>query len=136
LGNFQTTPSEELDDRLIVLELLLNFAELLLDSSPTLRITDEELLDFAELDDTLVSFSSFDDEDFAFSLLDEFFWTLELEDFVKLLLDSSAFGFRMTDEELFSFFDELLFSTLIGSSSGLTDLSPFSPHAARNNSIK
>jgi hypothetical protein len=38
----------------------------------------------------LVSVSSFDDEDFAFSLLDEFFWTLELEDLVELLLDPIA----------------------------------------------
>ena len=83
-------------------ELLLDFAELLLDLAFELEelfTTEEELLDFTEFDDALVSFSSFDEDDFAFSLLDEFFCTLELEDFAELLLDSSAFGFRMTDED-------------------------------------
>lgn len=97
-------------------------------------MTEEELLDFTELDDSLVSFSFFEDDDIAISLLDEFFWMLELEDFAKLLLDS-LLALRMTEEEL-NFSEELLFSTLTGSSSGLTDLSPFSPHAARNNNIK
>ena len=50
-------------------------------------MTEEELLDFTEFDDTLVSFSSFNEDDFAFSLLEEFFWMLELEDFAELLLD-------------------------------------------------
>ena len=70
------------------------------------------------------------------TLLDEF-TAAEHEDFTKLLLYSS-FVLRITDEELLSFteLDELLFSTLTGSSSGLTDLSPLSPHAARNNNIK
>ena len=70
-------------------------------------MTEEELLDFAELDDSLVSFSSFEDEDFAFSLLDEVssagsagpptlsVTLLLLEDFAKLLLDSSL-ALRMT----------------------------------------
>jgi hypothetical protein len=106
-------------------------------------MTEEELLDFAELDDSLVSFSSFEDEDFAFSLLDEVtsagsagsptlsVTLLLLEDFAKLLLDSSL-ALRMTDEEL-SFSEELLFSTLTGSSIALTESPPSPPHAARNN---
>jgi hypothetical protein len=41
-----------------------DFAKLLLDSSLALRMTDDELLDFSELNDS----SFFEDEDFAFSL--------------------------------------------------------------------
>ena len=114
------------------LEELIGATKLLLDSSLALRMTDEELLDFTELDDAFVSFSSFDDEDFAFSLLDEFFCTLELEDFAELLLDCFA-SLAMTEEELFSFFDELLFSTLIGSSLASADADESSPHPTSAN---
>ena len=121
-------------------ELLLNsafeledFAELLLDSGSLPGMTEEELLDFTELDDDLVSFSSFDEEDFAFSLLEEFFWTLELDDFAELLLDPIASlqddDKGLTLDEDFTELDELLLSSLIGSSFGPAEDEESSPHA-------
>ena len=116
-----------------------DFAELLLDSSFALRMTDEELLDFTELDealstlllDTLVSLE-LDcgvtlDEDFTELLLG----TLDDEDFAfSLLLDSGSRP-GMTDEDDSPCSIEEDDSTP-GSSFGPVEDEESSPQAANN----
>jgi hypothetical protein len=74
-----------------------DFSELLLDSSLALRMTDEELFDFAELDEDS-DFTELDDE--AFTLLDVIPADVPESPFLLLLdtLEDDDFAFPLLDE--------------------------------------
>jgi hypothetical protein len=74
-----------------------DFSELLLDSSLALRMTEEELLDFAELDEDS-DFTELDDE--AFTLLDVIPADVPESPFLLLLdtLEDEDFAFSLLDE--------------------------------------